>query len=108
MTEAQFQRKVEAFLRSQGVWFVKYWGGGQFTKAGVPDILACVNGQFVAIELKTETGRLSKLQEYNLAKIKESGGQAFVLRPSSFKAFQDVISEGGEQNAIQSQPGKYL
>lgn len=91
MTEAQFQRKVEAFLRGQGVWFVKYWGGGQFTKAGVPDILACVKGQFVAIELKTETGRLSKLQEYNLAKIAESGGQAFVLRPNGFEAFADFI-----------------
>jgi Holliday junction resolvase len=91
MTEAQLQKKVEAFLRSQGLWFVKYWGGGQFTKVGVPDILACVNGQFVAIELKTETGRLSKLQEYNLAKIKESGGQALVLRPSGFAAFQELI-----------------
>lgn len=91
MTEAEFQKKVLEFLRSQGVWHVKYWGGGQFTKAGIPDILACVKGKFVAIELKTETGRLSKLQEYNLAKIKESGGQALVLHPSGFEAFKDFI-----------------
>lgn len=92
MTEAELQRKVEAFLRCQGVWFVKYWGGGRFTKAGIPDILACVNGQFLAIELKTDTGRLSKLQEYNLAKIRESGGQAITLRPSGFEAFKDFIT----------------
>jgi prophage antirepressor-like protein len=28
------------FLRVQNIWYVKYWGGGQFTKAGIPDILA--------------------------------------------------------------------
>lgn len=92
MTEAQFQKKVTDFLRSQGIWFVKYWGGGQFTKAGIPDILACVNGHFVGIELKTAKGRTTKLQEYNLAKINESGGTAFVLRPNGFQAFKDYIS----------------
>lgn len=91
MTEAQFQKQVQEFLRSQAIWFVKYWGGGQFTKAGVPDLLCCVNGRFVGIELKTETGRLSKLQEYNLDKIKQSGGQAFVLRPSGFEVFKGFI-----------------
>jgi len=91
MTEAQFQKKVLEFLRVQNIWFVKYWGGGQFTKAGVPDILACVNGHFVGIELKAETGRLSRLQEYTLARIKETGGQAFVLRPSGFAAFKGFI-----------------
>lgn len=93
MTEAQLQKKVINFLHSQGVWFIKYWGGGQFTKAGIPDILACINGHFVGIELKTETGRTTKLQEHHLAKINESGGTAFVLRPSGFKAFKDFIIE---------------
>jgi Holliday junction resolvase len=91
MTEAQFQKKVLEFLRAQNIWYVKYWGGWQFTKAGIPDILACVNGHFVGIELKTETGRLSKLQEYNLDRIKKTGGQAFILRPSNFEAFKDFI-----------------
>lgn len=93
MTEAQLQRKVIDFLRSQNIWFIKYWGGGQFTKAGIPDILACVNGHFVGIELKTETGRTTHLQVYNLAKINESGGTAFVLRPSGFRQFKEFILE---------------
>jgi Holliday junction resolvase len=100
MTEAQFQKKVLEFLRAQNIWYVKYWGGGQFTKAGIPDILACVNGHFVGIELKSETGRLSKLQEYNLDRIKEAGGQSFILRPSGFEAFKDFIR--GEVNQCNS------
>jgi len=91
MTEAEFQKQVQEFLRRQGVWYVKYWGGGRFTKAGIPDLLCCVNGRFVAIELKTETGKASKLQEYHIKKIQESGGQAIVLRPSGFKAFKAFI-----------------
>lgn len=93
MTEAEFQKQVQEFLRRQGVWYVKYWGGGQFTKAGVPDLLCCVNGRFVGIELKTETGKVSKLQEYHITKIQESGGQAFALRPSGFEAFKKFIME---------------
>ena len=93
MRESQFQSRVLDFLRSQGIYFIKYWGGGHFTRAGVPDIIACVNGIFVAIELKTETGRVSKLQEYNLYKIRESGGIGLVLRPADFPTFQKLIRE---------------
>jgi hypothetical protein len=57
----------------------------QVSKRGTPDILACVCGRFVAIELKTDTGKLSALQEYNLKKITESGGISIVMTPSNFK-----------------------
>jgi Holliday junction resolvase len=91
MTEAQLQQKVEAFLKEKNIWFVKYWGGGQFTKAGVPDILACVEGSFLGVELKTEVGRVSELQKYNLKKITECGGISIVLRPSGLDDFKDFI-----------------
>ena len=93
MTEAQFQTKVIKFLQEQGIWFVKYWGGGRFTRAGVPDIICCVHGLFVAIELKTDHGRVSKLQSYNIKQINASGGVGIVLRPKQFKAFKQWIKE---------------
>jgi hypothetical protein len=38
------------FLKSQpNVFAVKYWAGNQFTVNGIPDILACINGQFHGI-----------------------------------------------------------
>ena len=44
-------------------------------KKGVPDILACApGGRFVAIEVKYGANKASKLQEYNLARIKKNGG----------------------------------
>jgi len=93
MTEAQFQSKVIKFLQEQGIWFIKYWGGGRYTRAGVPDLLCCIDGLFVAIELKTNYGRVSKLQAYTIEQINSSGGIGIVLRPKQFKAFKQWIKE---------------
>jgi hypothetical protein len=44
--------------------------------AGIPDIVACLRGRFVAFEVKTESGRLTELQRITLAKIRAAGGVA--------------------------------
>jgi Holliday junction resolvase len=51
--------------------------GGQYGTAGLPDIIACINGRFVAFEVKTPSGKLTKLQESMIAKIKAAKGEAF-------------------------------
>ena len=51
--------------------------GGMYGTAGIPDIIACINGRFVAFEVKTETGKLTKLQEITIDKIRKAGGLAF-------------------------------
>lgn len=53
---------------------------GKYHKAGVADILGIIRGRFVAIEVKTKTGRLSKSQAKFLEEIQEHGGIAFVAR----------------------------
>lgn len=81
---------VFQFLQSQNIYYVKVWGGG-FQKAGIPDLLCCIRGKFVALELKTEKGRPSVLQKFNIYKIQESGGYARVLRPSEFERFKREV-----------------
>ena len=51
--------------------------------AGIPDIIACVDGRFVAFEVKTETGRLSRLQEVTLGRIRDAGGRAYMVRSAA-------------------------
>jgi Holliday junction resolvase len=77
VNEQKIQKKIVNFLEAEGHYVVKVV---QASKAGVPDILACVNGQFLAIEVKTpETkANVSALQEHNLAKITRSGGLSLV------------------------------
>jgi len=87
LTEKQFQNQVAVFLKTRNIYYVKIWGGG-FQKAGIPDLLCCVNGRFVALELKTEKGTATVLQKYNIFQIQEAGGYARVLRPSEFERFK--------------------
>ena len=57
--------------------------GSMYGTAGIPDIIACINGRFVAFEVKTPGGRgaapgkLTKLQEITIQKIRNAKGQAF-------------------------------
>jgi len=83
-TEGQFQKQVIKFLKDHEVWYVKYWGGSQFTKEGTPDILACINGEFHGIELKSDGTSYNEtmLQARNLALINANGGSGYVLRPT--------------------------
>lgn len=89
MKESAFQNKVINFLKENNVWYVKYWAGSKFTKEGIPDILACIDGTFHGIELKNETGQPSKLQLYNIKKIRNSGGEAYILRPQNFSEWKE-------------------
>lgn len=88
--EKTFENKVKKFLEENGAWFVKFFANS-FTKAGIPDILACVNGCFVGVEVKAQNGKPSELQLYNVEKIREAGGFAIVLYPSGFEKFKQFI-----------------
>lgn len=89
--EKNFENRVKKFLKEQGAWFIKYWGGAAFTKSGIPDILACCNGKFIGIEVKAKNGKPSELQLYNLKKIDEAGGFAILLYPKDFERFQELV-----------------
>lgn len=51
---------------------------------GTPDLLLCVNGDFVAIELKkSQKAATSKLQLWNIDRIKGAKGMAFIVSPEN-------------------------
>lgn len=91
--EKNFENRIKGFLKDHGAWHIKYWAGSQFTKAGIPDILACVNGYFVGIEVKGPNGKPSELQIRTIKKIRQAGGFAFVLYPSGFDEFKQFIKD---------------
>ena len=90
--EKNFENKIKNFLKAQNCWFVKYFANRN-TKSGVPDILACVNGYFVAIEVKGENGKPTPLQVWNRDKIREAGGISIILYPDQFEDFKRLIDE---------------
>lgn len=88
--EKNFETKVKRYLKEQGAWFLKYWGGG-YAKSGIPDILACINGIFFGIELKSSVGTSSELQKYNVREINSAGGVAMILYPEGFDDFKSIV-----------------
>ena len=95
--EKDFENKVKKYLKDQGCWYVKYWSGNaqngkKFTKDGIPDLLVCCNGHFMALELKAENGHPSKLQEWNIEQIRNAGGFAMVVYPDDFEMIKEVIN----------------
>lgn len=91
--EKVFENKIKKHLRDHGAYFLKYWAGAQFTKSGVPDILACVNGYFVGIEVKAQNGKPSELQLYNIRQIRKAGGFGYVVYPSGWERFKEIIDD---------------
>lgn len=89
--EKAFENKVKKFLKEENCWFIKYWAGAAFTKEGIPDILCCCNGYFLAIELKAPNGKPSDLQIYNINRINETGGFAIILYPKDFDLFEEMV-----------------
>lgn len=90
--EKLYENKIKKFLESEGAWFVKFFAN-RMTKEGIPDILACVNGYFVGIEVKAQNGRPSALQVHHCEQIRKAGGFAFVVYPTGWEQLKKFISD---------------
>ena len=88
--EKIFENKIKSYLKSIGAYFIKTHGD-RFSKVGTPDIIACVNGRFVAIEVKAENGKPSELQLYHLEQIRKAGGVGYLLYPKDFEKFKNEM-----------------
>ena len=89
--EKNFENKIKDYLAKNNCYFVKYFAN-RMTKAGIPDILACVNGYFVAIEVKSENGHPSELQKWNVEQIHGTFGFGVIVRPSDFNDLKMIVT----------------
>lgn len=87
MRESGLQRFVIQEIRRRGWYAVTTCPP---VESGTPDVLACVAGRFVGIEVKTEEGKPSKLQSYRLKQIHQAGGTATIVR--SRRQLRDLLS----------------
>lgn len=91
--EKQFENKIKKFLDTlPNIWYFKHWAG-MYSKKGVPDILCCINGRFVGLEVKAEDGKPSPLQVRCVKLINEAGGYARVVYPKDWETVKNDILE---------------
>nr|WP_302596975.1 VRR-NUC domain-containing protein [uncultured Cellulosilyticum sp.] len=89
--EKQFESKVRAFLNSlPRQWHFKVFGNA-FQQSGVPDLVGVLNGRFIALEVKSATGKASKLQEVIIGKLQAAGAYATVVSPNNWTEVQEEL-----------------
>lgn len=90
--EAKVKKKVTDFLKSQGVYYFFPVAMGM-GRSGVPDIICCVRGFFVAIECKAGKGKTTALQDKNIADIQRNKGIALVVNEDNQEHMQQIVKE---------------
>lgn len=74
--EATIQRAIIKALRERGIYVFHALNA----EAGTPDLIACVDGRFIALEVKAPKGRVSAIQRHRMEQIQAAGGIAVVVR----------------------------
>lgn len=81
--ETKFQNKVLKDLKTlDRTWVLKTQ---EKTRKGVPDILICLGGHFVALELKAKEKKPEPLQQFELECIDAALGTALVAYPENWE-----------------------
>lgn len=76
--EARVKNAVKKLLTEQGVWYFMPVSNGM-GRHGIPDIICCAAGRFLAIECKAGKGKTTALQQREMERIVEAGGDAMVV-----------------------------
>ena len=98
MRESEIQKDILDYLYYKPGLFWRNQPNGLMSKRrkatskhsfnGVSDILGILKGRFIAIEVKTSTGKPSKEQVDFIAQVNALGGKAFIAR-----SIEDVEGE---------------
>jgi hypothetical protein len=88
--ETRFKMKVLKELDKLGskVWYTKVQ---QRSKRGDPDIILCVNGRFMAWELKVGNNKVTRLQAHVLKLIEDAGGVSREIHPDNFEFHLEAL-----------------
>ena len=91
MREKAIENKIKQYLKTvEDLYFFKEHGG-LYGTAGVPDIICCYKGQFIALEVKAPDGKATALQDATIKRIRKAGGVAEVVR--SVEEAKEIITK---------------
>jgi len=90
--EAKVKASVVKLLKKHEVYYFFPATHG-FGRSGVPDIICCMNGIFVAIECKAGKGKTTALQDRELKRIKENKGIAFVVNEDNIHVLEAYLRD---------------
>lgn len=88
--EKKLQDKAVRYLRERGIYYLNLYGDGMSGK-GKPDIIACINGRFVAFELKVGSNDMQDDQIIHKIRIERSNGLHY--SPYTLEKFIKIVED---------------
>ena len=76
-------------MKEKNIYHINVFGSGRTAK-GAPDLITCINGEFVAFELKVKENKPQPDQIIHERRIKRSGGKHYY--PYSIEEFETIIN----------------
>jgi Holliday junction resolvase len=89
--EKKVKETVKKTLDSMGIWHFSPYQAGM-GRAGIPDIVACYKGMFVAIECKAGKNTTTALQEREIDAIRKAKGLAFVINENNMNELEELLT----------------
>lgn len=89
--EAKVKASVVKLLKKHNIYYFFPATHG-YGKSGVPDIICCFNSLFLAIECKAGNNKTTALQEREIQKIRDAGGDAFVINEQDIPWLSSYIT----------------
>jgi Holliday junction resolvase len=88
--EGKVKDKVVSILKTEGVYFF-YPATHGYGRSGIPDIIACVNGLFLAIECKAGKNKPTPLQAREIEAIRFNNGVAVVANEENWDMVKELV-----------------
>jgi len=88
--EKKLQDKAIEYLKKNKIYHINQFGNGWSAK-GAPDLVVCINGRFVAFELKVGKNDLQDDQKIHRLRIERSGGLHYA--PYTVEEFISIVNE---------------
>lgn len=82
--------KVVSVLKAEGVYYFFPATHG-FGRSGVPDIVCCVSGKFLAIECKANGNKPTALQIREIEAIRSCDGVAIIVDETNWDMVRDLV-----------------
>lgn len=89
--EGKVKAQVKKVLDKLGAYYFCPATGG-YGRSGVPDFVGCIEGKFFAVECKAGKGKLTELQEREIAAIRKEEGAVFVVNETNLETLYDDIA----------------
>jgi hypothetical protein len=86
--EKKLQDNAIKYLKDNKIYYINQFGNGWSAK-GAPDLIVCINGKFVAFELKVGDNDLQEDQKIHRIRIQRSGGLHYA--PYTLEEFIRIV-----------------